>query len=336
MSVLAFQKLSGDLSTDGKILVELQKLNQKNGLPDLYYFFDKLYPNREPFLIERSFNSGEPDGWFPRYWNNDPNDEKPFGGSFWGYWNLTAFSGGENEDRDDASLVNSDGQLVCYVSNRESHASYMGEATKMKRHGGYINVNAHFLGFAVIDQFAYNTKGFNGNVQIEYDESPLEKGDISNGKSYVDWFEDSDLVVKSPYFFKVSGEGEPPRYPEKVGDLYQFSVTADIGQYYLIEVADFPYFDILVDFPFNAEVQYSYAYEPPFIDFNTVQNKKASVQITQLTGFKVRSLTRFDAVDSNDNNTYSAFVESTGFYEMNFGVQAHLDKSFILIRNHAE
>jgi hypothetical protein len=206
MSILAFQKLAGDLSTDGKILDKITELvdNPNNELLTMY---KTLYPNHAVQLIQTNFTT-----WngteFPRYWDGNNSSSasyiREFGGVFFGRWSISIIAGGSNDDRDDVVFIDSNGNLISIGNNSERPLFFIGELTRARRLSGYVNFIAHFIGYEVIKNTflaqLIHSSVF-GNLNLAYtspDNSEFINYTLSSVPSnVVEW------EIKEGYSFKV-------------------------------------------------------------------------------------------------------------------------------------
>lgn len=264
-SILAFQKLSGTLSTEGKILDELIKLNNKGNI-ELQYAFNQLYPNKLPKLIEKTF-ANSPDIW--EDWNVD--EPMSFGGNYFGRWTITLF----DENRDDPPAVgkicfmNKKAENLIYLRGGDavSAVTFLGQLSSARKLWGNINFSAHFLGYKVLYSFLWNIVGFTPeqNLTVKYGGFGLVKP-LDSGFIECEIFEgnNAEFNVQSDQPFRIVRNGEPYLYPSEVGGLYDGGIIGmqDGGKYTIEKVLP-KHFNLnalnVVDLPDN--MQYAFVGE---------------------------------------------------------------------------
>lgn len=92
MSGIGFQRLQGDKTVDGQILLELQKLNAKGNKTDLYLYAKELFPRYELNLIQQnwSFKDDESNPIVI-----DGRGHHALGGVYFGYFSLSILGGSD-------------------------------------------------------------------------------------------------------------------------------------------------------------------------------------------------------------------------------------------------
>lgn len=148
MSILAFQKLSGTLSTEGKSLEQLQQIKDfltNRGATDLDIYFKRLYPNSVATFVEKTIVSSE----YGKDWSTDLiNLDKPH----FGIWTITSSDGKQKREIDEYAkftALSSDLSKVQYYRAGEAHPTFIGTIQYFFREYQSLHFTAHFVGYVI-------------------------------------------------------------------------------------------------------------------------------------------------------------------------------------------
>ncbi|AXH78166.1 MAG: hypothetical protein [Bacteriophage sp.] len=134
---LGFQRLQGDKTVDGQILLQLQEMNLKAGKTDLHLYAKELYPEIPLNLIRKN--------WILKN-KNAGLENHSFDGNFFGYFSIT-FLGGTSQ-KCEAGLLRG----FTHISHRnigENHISFLSSADGAFVIGNQLSVSIEFIGYKI-------------------------------------------------------------------------------------------------------------------------------------------------------------------------------------------
>lgn len=327
MSVLSFQKLSGDLSTDGKILDQLLKLNA-SASPDLVYYCKQLYPKSNFKLIERVWNTSEDND---AVWSGGLDPVFDLNGSFFGIFTITKHINAGNATQDDGSVkaygVNSNDEKVIYIDTITTSTTFIGEMKAVFRRWGYVNLNIHFLGFQIEDYFAYHVLGGTGNhIKLRYAQVPVYD---DNGNPYQSELlqTDQSFQVLSPKYFEGTKNGVK-FYPQWDGSQFYYYDQPTTADYYYLYPAEVPKVTFNLSDFFNGTIEYARGNEP----FEPFTGKVLTFDLEpSINYFRLRSYSQFYVQDENFEqvNVYPNY-QGSGYWMTAQYLSYSSEKTFLI------